>query len=98
MLPEGYKIKTKCCMRCRHLADHSHPDGLELYCNINKDEPVRPHNLQIGSEEYDRFSEIEMAWEIPRSVEAWAVCPKWEQRDGECEHGRLGYCFDCHKE
>ena len=30
-----------------------------------------------------------------RRVFAWSTCPKWEQRDGECEHGRIGYCSDC---
>jgi len=95
--PEGYTRKTPCCMRCKNVADHSHPDCIELYCNIDKTEPERPPNLYVGSEEHDRFTEIEMMWEVPRLVDAWSTCPKWEQRDGECEHGRIGYCSDCRR-
>lgn len=96
MLPEGYTRKTNCCMRCKHLCDRSRPNGLSLYCNINKDAPVRPNKQQITSKAYHIFSEIEIKWEVPHSVEAWGVCPKWEQREGECKHGRIGYCTDCY--
>lgn len=96
-LPAGYTIQTKCCMRCIHLFDCSHPDGLELYCNKDGALTLTGPVPQISDEGYDEFIEKRMLLKMPRSVEAWGTCPCWEQRKGECKHGRIGYCGDCNE-
>jgi hypothetical protein len=77
LLPNGYDRKTKCCVRCAKMVDHSHPDGYELYCGADgvKEPPYPTSDELKNSPEYDRLARIWFEWSVPRQVEPWATCP-----------------------
>jgi hypothetical protein len=82
--PETYTSKTKCCIRCKHKSDHSHQDGLEIYCAVDGVPEPFPGDFRLSGfdEKYRKWCE----WSVPRSVEPWGSCPRFEESAEVVEH------------